>query len=137
MTRDQTNTVIRCAFGIGSEKDFEKTAILFKAVGAAARGVGSLGAKAFTRPATWKVSKKTHPITFRASGGQMAKRYSKDPKTGKRILVKPAGRDPSLGRAMLIGAPAVVAGSAAAEGAKSNPRAYRRGLVRPSLSRGR
>ena len=137
MTPDQVNTVIRCSIGVGSEEDFEKTADLFSAGAKAIRGAGRLASKAFTTPAKWKVSKKTNPITYRASGGKMKLKHEINPRTRVRTAVAPGGRDFSFSRSMMIGAPLLAGGSAAVSASKSHPKAYRRELTRSSLSRGR
>lgn len=137
MNPDQVNTVIRCTIGVGSEEDFEKTADLFSAGAKTVRWAGRQASKAFTTPAKWKVSKKTSPITYRASGGRMKLKHEIDPKTRVRTAVAPAGRDFSFNRSMMIGAPLLAGGSAAVSAAKSHPKAYRKDLTRSSLSRGR
>jgi hypothetical protein len=117
---------------------FVKTADLFRAgrwIGEKAVG---LAGKAFTRPATFKVSKKKNPITFRRSqGGRIKTRHEIDPKTRQRKVVRPAGREFSLQRTMYAGVPLASGGATAVGTAKSHPKAYRAELQRSRLSMGR
>jgi hypothetical protein len=130
--------MIRCVIGTGSDEDFEKTADLFGSGAWLGRKAVGLAAKPFTRPATWKVSKKTNPITHRyAKGGRVKTKMQIDPKTGVRTPVAPGGREFSMSRSMYVGAPLLAGGAAAAGAAKSHPKAYRRDLQRSTLSRGR